>query len=89
MGKLYGLDGKEISSEPKVERIRPEIPMDTPEGQFIVPVVLVAQGQYQQLVNDIVQGVVDALCPNTIEGESVTIEECPTTSPPSAPPSQP
>jgi len=71
MAKIYGLDGKEITSEPVVERIRPEIPMDTTEGHFLVPVVLLAAGQYASLVADVAKAVADILCPDTLEAAEI------------------
>lgn len=66
MGKIYGLDGKEITSvdaptEAPHGRIQPYVDLDAPDGRFRIPVVILAAVQYDQLKKELTEAVLDAV----------------------------
>lgn len=73
MGKVYGLDGKELNTEP--ERVTPTINLDTPEGRFTLPVVLLAGMQFDTLRDQVIAGVLEEVLPLLYEQMSLPFEE--------------
>lgn len=61
MAKLFGLDGREISTEP--DRITPHVDIDSEEGRFRLPVVVLAGPSYDALVHAITSSILEELIP--------------------------
>ena len=60
MGKVVGLDGKPLG-EP--ERTEPKVAVDTPEGQWLIPVVVLMGGQYDTLKKEIAGDILAEVLP--------------------------
>lgn len=77
MAEIYGLDGRKLTGTEADDtgRTQPMLKLDTEEGRFSIPVVMLAGMQYDALVRDIKGAVLEELLPLVYEQLGLPFEE--------------
>lgn len=60
MGEVFDINGNSLT---KKARVQPMLEMDTEEGNFSIPVVVLSAGQHQALVAEITAGILEEVLP--------------------------
>lgn len=60
MARFLDATGRPLIPD-ETDRVQPVVPVDTPEGKFSMPLVLLAGFQYEQFVKDVATAVVASL----------------------------